>query len=130
MSILSLSYRESDVTITNTSHGGKSWHRYYMKKFRNCHPIYRPRPHCLTYSSQSIDVQMTTITSHKWSTAVIIATTQARRATVPTKDRGCRKIQSSTPPVHDSDIRIHIRHAVCPAAHSAFKSSEQVVKVI
>jgi len=47
MSILSLSYYESDVRITNvmqslpTKWRKNSWHRYDMKKLRHCHPMYK-----------------------------------------------------------------------------------------
>jgi len=48
MPVLSLSYEESDVTITIVSQSvphivsGNSWHRYDMKKLRHgdCHPMY------------------------------------------------------------------------------------------
>jgi len=46
MSVLSLSYYDSDVRITNVSHSlphkmaESSWRRYDMKKLRHCHPMY------------------------------------------------------------------------------------------
>jgi len=38
MSLLSLCYYENDVTVTNTSHGGKT---AGIKKLRQCHHMYR-----------------------------------------------------------------------------------------
>jgi len=47
MSALSLSYKESDVTVANVSQSmphimaGNSWHRYGRKKLRHCHSMYK-----------------------------------------------------------------------------------------
>jgi len=60
MSVLSLSYKESDVRLRNTSQSltynmaENSWHRYDMKKLRHCHPMYRALLHPLNLRIQRI----------------------------------------------------------------------------